>query len=105
MERDDDATDSSRREAIARGLCARICSEQIDIASLLAIDELLTAFENEEPGDDLIARLERDQYDEDDLNDVVSRRSWNAAMRHAIGVARAMAPRGLDARFDFGGES
>lgn len=95
---------SARRGAIARQLCARITSDQIDIASLLALDDLLTAIENEEPGDDLISRLQRDQFDDSDGTDVVYKRSWNAAMRHAIGVARIMSPRGLDERFDFGGE-
>lgn len=83
------AADTTRRDAIAASLCARIGDERHDIDDLLVVDRVLTLLlETERPLATLLDRFRRDRFDENDGDDRdrFGRRTHNAAMDHALSI-------------------
>jgi hypothetical protein len=107
--------DTTRRDALARSLCARLCDERRSADVLDALDKVLAHFEAEDvqPAS-LLYLLQHDRYSEDEGGEIeiAKRRSWNAAMQHATSLVRAF--QGMDElrrqsqwpdeRLDVGGE-
>jgi hypothetical protein len=89
VERADDAfSEAERRSALARNICARLCSERRTTEDLEQIDSLLTLVEQGVDPSTLLGRLFNDRYNEDEGDDLerVRRRTHNGAMRHATSV-------------------
>lgn len=105
-------SDSTRRDAIARGLAARIHDERLDLEKLLVLDAVVAQLIDANPP--------RDVYNEDEGDEVqqARRQGWNAGYRHreamekvtrAIQEMREAEPvdtrvRDTMVRFDLGGE-
>lgn len=91
-------SDTTRRDAIARNLCARICDDRRTAEQLRAVDELLTRIERGSTTsleDSLLSMLYNDDEHPDDYS-----RGHNAAVRQALRLT--MATRDLGGRFDLG---
>ena len=93
-----DSDERTRKEAIARSICVRVCDELRTIDDLRAIDELLTrlARDDRRPLEDILLSM---LYNEDEHPGDDHVRAWNAAMRQAIRsvmVDRAVAAREPD---------
>lgn len=83
--------DTLRRDALARNLCARVCSERRIEHELEALDQLLAILEHGEPTS-LEQQLERDTFIDEPTLDAIERAKrtgWTLGMRHALSVARA----------------
>lgn len=77
--------DDTRRDALARNLCCRICDERKTAEQLRTVDELLSRIERDDTTsleDSLLSML----FDETEHPDDYSR-GHNAAMRQAIRIA------------------
>lgn len=82
-----DSDERTRKEAIARSICVRVCDDLRSIDDLLAIDELLMRMargDRTSLEDSLIAML----FHEDEHTDEFSR-GHNSALRQAIRVVMA----------------
>jgi hypothetical protein len=85
-------TDTTRRDAIARSLCARICDERRSVADLQALDAALSRLEHEDPVPvSLVDQLRNDRFHENEGSEIeqAHRRGWNAGMEHAAALVRA----------------
>lgn len=76
------AEDSTRRDAIARGLAARLQDGRLDLEALLVLDAVVAQLVDTKPP--------RDHYNEDEGNDEQQayRRGWNHGYRHREGMER-----------------
>jgi hypothetical protein len=86
----DDSNDTTRRDALARNLCARLCDDRRRVADLEALDAVLTLFENEAPSD-LDRMFANDRYleNEGDEGEQLRRRWFNLGMSHGHSLVRA----------------
>lgn len=86
----DSTPDTTRRDALARNLCARLCGEMRTEEDLEQVDSLLTELENGVDANTLLGRLLHDRYNEGEgtETDRIFRRGHNAGMRHATALVR-----------------
>jgi hypothetical protein len=86
---DQRADERTRRDAIARSLAARVCSELRTDDELRRLDRMLSVIEQ---ADDILAELDAHRYplaEARDANDRAYRRGWNDALTDAGRVIRA----------------
>lgn len=76
------AEDSHRRDAIARGLSARMFDERLDLEAMLVLDAVVAQLVDAKPP--------RDHYNEDEGSDEQQayRRGWNHGYRHREAMER-----------------
>jgi hypothetical protein len=74
--------DPTRRDAIARGLSARMLDERLDIEALLVLDAIVAQLVDSKPP--------RDHYNEDEGDEQAQayRRGWNHGYRHREAMER-----------------
>lgn len=77
----------TRREAIARVLCARICDEQRTCDELELLSVVLSQIETAKTTP-LLQQLENDRFNLDEDDGSLYRHGWNHAVYHATALIR-----------------